>query len=461
MKKFKFTSLALATTLAFSSSIGLVGCGSDNDNDNTASIQSSETQQAKDIINTARTFISDSKVVEAAYTNVSDIFTEQQSSRLSYVTEIPTALSTYMFSNEISELNAVDINVLNSTNDPDFIAALDGFTLTPESDFIAKIDIEGKFTLSGTSKVVTDDDNFNITYDAFSLSGDNNDEDNLAELINISFKKVNFSSNANDGVILSAVNASDIVTGKLFLEDLRENFDIDSDSSDDSIFKTALTLNSLKLTANDTVIKASDFEFAALNIDVNTGESNEPIDTTLPYTLKLTGNLKKATPATDLAITLNTGLQEQDLKTYIANARAGNVGETNEDFIGIDLLLSIKGDVAKSSSATIPLDFQAQLERSAANVIELKNLTAQVNGKALFLTGKTTFDSDLEVVGSQLIIKQNNTSITLNLDSDNDFIKNSNGKLADILVNGRDYGDLIDDGNKIVAKFNDNSFIIL
>lgn len=466
MKFFKLSTLALASTLTLSSGFLLVGCGSDSDNK--VSVQESELQQAKNIVNTARVFVSDSKAVEAAYTDVADIFTQEQEQRLSYITEIPLSLAEYMEDNNLSELDSAAISSI-----PFY-----GFTLSPNADFTAKIDAEGNFTLSGTSYVNADEDDFDITYDAFSLSI-NDDLEDSGELFNISFKEIKFgepsslpvmldSANRDDLVVLSAVNKEDTVTGKLETSDVSEEFEIGTESSDDSILKAALSLTNLKLTANDSIIKANNFEFALLSISINNDvqpvsyASNQVINIILPYRLALEGNFKKDSPATDLAISLSTGLQPERLKAFIANVRAGNnTEETAENFIGVDLLLSIKGNVAKNDSATIPLDFQAQLERTKIDLIELKKLNATVDGKSLYVTGKTNLNEDLEVVGSELIITQSNTSITLQLDLNGDFIKDPNGKLADILVNGRDYGDLIDDGNKIVAKYSDNSFIIL
>ena len=93
MKAFKITALALASTLA------LVGCGSDSDNSeyngngpSTPNVPTkppvdnslSELDQAKEMIRTAKLFVSDNKAVTEAYKDVSDILTEKQASRLSY-----------------------------------------------------------------------------------------------------------------------------------------------------------------------------------------------------------------------------------------------------------------------------------------------------------------------------------------------------------------------------------------
>ncbi|WP_250163773.1 hypothetical protein [Psychrobacter sp. WY6] len=96
MKFFKLSALALASTLA------LAGCGDDNNNSssgngtNTPDVpvkppvdnSLSEIEQAKEMIRTAKLFVSDNKAVTDAYEDVSDILTEKQDTRLGY-TEPP------------------------------------------------------------------------------------------------------------------------------------------------------------------------------------------------------------------------------------------------------------------------------------------------------------------------------------------------------------------------------------
>ena len=133
-------------------------------------------------------------------------------------------------------------------------------------------------------------------------------------------------------------------------------------------------------------------------------------------------------------------------------------------FVGLDLVLALKGTVAKktgTTTATIPLDIQANLKRTARNMIELQGLSAWVDGKNLYVTGKTNLDANYNVVGSQLKITQNNAVIVLNVDANNEFIKDSMGKLSDIMVNGKDFGDLLENNGKLSAKFTDNSIIPL
>ena len=84
-----------------------------------------------------------------------------------------------------------------------------------------------------------------------------------------------------------------------------------------------------------------------------------------------------------------------------------------------------------------------------------------VEGKKLFVKGQSMLDADYDVVSTQFTVEQNNASVELRVDEDGDFIKDAMGKLSDIIVNGKDYGDLIDNGSQITAKFTDNSLIVL
>lgn len=182
---------------------------------------------------------------------------------------------------------------------------------------------------------------------------------------------------------------------------------------------------------------------------------------TIPYKIDLTGQMIKENPATNVTLTLNAIANADDIKKFITVDNTGNIVESASNFVGMKVLLAIKGNVTKNDKLTIPLDFQAQLERTARNAVELKGLNASVDGKTLFVTGKSTLNNDYDVVSTQFIIKQNNASIILNVDEDSDFITDSNGKLGDIIVNGKDLGDLMDNDGKITAKFTDNSLIVL
>lgn len=185
---------------------------------------------------------------------------------------------------------------------------------------------------------------------------------------------------------------------------------------------------------------------------------------TLPTAIKLTGSLIKVAPATNASITLNAVANEADIKNIIKVTAQGDLTEDANRFVGLDLVLALKGTVAKktgTTTATIPLDIQANLKRTARNMIELQGLSAWVDGKNLYVTGKTNLDANYNVVGSQLKITQNNAVIVLNVDANNEFIKDSMGKLSDIMVNGKDFGDLLENNGKLSAKFTDNSIIPL
>jgi hypothetical protein len=485
MKFFKLSALALASTLA------LAGCGDDNNNSssgngtNTPDVpvkppvdnSLSEIEQAKEMIRTAKLFVSDNKAVTDAYEDVSDILTEKQDTRLGYTFDIPSDLKYYMEENDVSQLTAADILAL--ANDAKFEVALGNITLTPENGFVATLSTDGKFTLNGTTKVdveeydyvynpqtglygpvVVNQDSFKVAFNGFedALSS-NTSTDNFNG--SLGFKSINIGTGA-DTVTLNSSTKGATVSGQFSDKVVvNDEFDInDANREGITLEKAVIKLSSLKLTANDSVIEAKDFEFAALDVSRKLAD-NSLVVRTIPYKFAITGKMTKQKPMTDVEITLNATANDADIKKFIIIDEVGDIEEAANKYVGMEIVLAIKGKVTKESTTTIPLDFQANLKRTARNVIELQGLTASVEGKKLFVTGKSSLDNNYDVVSTQFTVEQNKASIKLNVDANGDFIKDKMGKLGDIMVNGKDYGDLMDNDGKVTAKFTDDSLIIL
>ena len=485
MKFFKLSALALASTLA------LAGCGDDNNNSssgngtNTPDVpvkppvdnSLSEIEQAKEMIRTAKLFVSDNKAVTDAYEDVSDILTEKQDTRLGYTFDIPSDLKYYMEENDVSQLTAADITAL--ANDKEFETALGNIVLTPEKDFLATLNTDGKFTLNGTTKVdveeydyvynpqtglygpvVVNQDNFKAAFDGFedALSS-NTSTDNFNG--SLGFKSIKIGT-GTDIVALNSSTKGATVSGQFSDKVVvNDEFDInDANREGITLEKAVIKLSSLKLTANDSVIEAKDFEFAALDVSRKLAD-NSLVVRTIPYKFAITGKMTKQKPMTDVEITLNATANDADIKKFIIIDEVGDIEEAANKYVGMEIVLAIKGKVTKENTTTIPLDFQANLKRTARNVIELQGLTASVEGKKLFVTGKSSLDNNYDVVSTQFTVEQNKASIKLNVDANGDFIKDKMGKLGDIMVNGKDYGDLMDNDGKVTAKFTDDSLIIL
>ena len=485
MKFFKLSALALASTLA------LAGCGDDNNNSssgngtNTPDVpvkppvdnSLSEIEQAKEMIRTAKLFVSDNKAVTDAYEDVSDILTEKQDTRLGYTFDIPSDLKYYMEENDISQLTAADILAL--ANDAKFEVALGNITLTPENGFVATLSTDGKFTLNGTTKVdveeydyvynpqtglygsvVVNQDSFKVAFDGFedALSS-NTSTDNFNG--SLGFKSIKIGT-GTDIVALNSSTKGATVSGQFSDKVVvNDEFDInDANREGITLEKAVIKLSSLKLTANDSVIEAKDFEFAALDVSRKLAD-NSLVVRTIPYKFAITGKMTKQKPMTDVEITLNATANDADIKKFIIIDEVGDIEEAANKYVGMEIVLAIKGKVTKENTTTIPLDFQANLKRTARNVIELQGLTASVEGKKLFVTGKSSLDNNYDVVSTQFTVEQNKASIKLNVDANGDFIKDKMGKLGDIMVNGKDYGDLMDNDGKVTAKFTDDSLIIL
>ena len=485
MKFFKLSALALASTLA------LAGCGDDNNNSssgngtNTPDVpvkppvdnSLSEIEQAKEMIRTAKLFVSDNKAVTDAYEDVSDILTEKQDTRLGYTFDIPSDLKYYMEENDISQLTAADILAL--ANDAKFEVALGNITLTPENGFVATLSTDGKFTLNGTTKVdveeydyvynpqtglygpvVVNQDSFKVAFDGFedALSS-NTSTDNFNG--SLGFKSIKIGT-GTDIVALNSSTKGATVSGQFSDKVVvNDEFDInDANREGITLEKAVIKLSSLKLTANDSVIEAKDFEFAALDVSRKLAD-NSLVVRTIPYKFAITGKMTKQKPMTDVEITLNATANDADIKKFIIIDEVGDIEEAANKYVGMEIVLALKGKVTKQGATTIPLDFQANLKRTARNVIELQGLTASVEGKKLFVTGKSSLDNNYDVVSTQFTVEQNKASIKLKVDAKGDFIKDKMGKLGDIMVNGKDYGDLMDNDGKVTAKFTDDSLIIL
>lgn len=485
MKFFKLSALALASTLA------LAGCGDDNNNNssgngtNTPDVpvkppvdnSLSEIEQAKEMIRTAKLFVSDNKAVTDAYEDVSDILTEKQDTRLGYTFDIPSDLKYYMEENDVSRLTADDITAL--ANDKEFETALGNIVLAPEKDFLATLNTDGKFTLTGSTNVdieeydyvynpqtglygpvVVNQDNFKAAFDGFedALSS-NTSTDNFNG--SLGFKSINIGT-GTDTVTLNSSTKGATVSGQFSDKVVvNDEFDInDANREGITLEKAVIKLSSLKLTANDSVIEAKDFEFAALDVSRKLAD-NSLVVRTIPYKFAITGKMTKQKPMTDVEITLNATANDADIKKFIIIDEVGDIEEAANKYVGMEIVLAIKGKVTKESTTTIPLDFQANLKRTARNVIELQGLTASVEGKKLFVTGKSSLDNNYDVVSTQFTVEQNKASIKLNVDANGGFIKDKMGKLGDIMVNGKDYGDLMDNDGKVTAKFTDDSLIIL
>ncbi|WP_426242172.1 hypothetical protein [Psychrobacter sp. TWP2-1-2] len=489
MKFFKLSALALASTLA------LAGCGDDNNSSssgngtNTPDVpvkppvdnSLSEIEQAKEMIRTAKLFVSDNKAVTDAYEDVSDILTEKQDTRLGYTFDIPSDLKYYMEENDVSQLTAADILAL--ANDAKFEVALGNITLTPENGFVATLSTDGKFTLNGTTKVdveeydyvynpqtglydpvIDNKDVFTVVFDGYedALSS-NTSTDNFNG--SLGFKSINIGTGTGTGTDTVTLNSSTkgaTVSGQFSDKVVvNDEFDINYANKEGiTLEKAVIKLSSLKLTANDSVIEAKDFEFAALDVSRKLAD-NSLVVRTIPYKFAITGKMTKQKPMTDVEITLNATANDADIKKFIIIDEVGDIEEAANKYVGMEIVLAIKGKVTKESTTTIPLDFQANLKRTARNVIELQGLTASVEGKKLFVTGKSSLDNNYDVVSTQFTVEQNKASIKLNVDANGDFIKDKMGKLGDIMVNGKDYGDLMDNDGKVTAKFTDNSLIIL
>lgn len=493
MKFFKLTALALASTLA------LTGCGSDGNSSNSTTVPGtnaptvppkppvdnslSELEQAKSLINTAKQFILDNKAVTDAYEGASDILTEKQQQRINDTFDIPADLFSYMEKKNLGRLTSADINKL--ADNADFKTALGDISLKPNSDFIATLNTDGQFKLSGTTlvntkeydyrynsktgkyeKIVVNEDSFTNVYDGYenALNSNTTTDDFKGRF---GFNRIEIGSDTQ-AVIFSSNSKGATVNAQFSDKVLVNEFDLDdTNRTGITLEKAVIKLGNVKLQANDSTIEARDLEVAFLDMSHKRADGTLVVRT-LPSTIKLTGQLLKEKPKTDVTISLNAVANESDIKNVIKVTQDGNIEEATGKFVGIEIVMSLKGKVARknaNSTSTIPLDIQANLKRTARDVVELQGLNASVDGKKLYITGKTILDTQYNVSCkcTQFDITQNKAVVNLKLDVDNDFIiqNTKTGKFADIKVNGKVFGELLEKNGTVSAKFIDNSFIPL
>lgn len=489
MKTFKLSALALASILA------LTGCGSDSSSTIIPPNNSlptpppkppvnnkiPELDQAKNIINTAKQFILDGNAISDAYKGASDILTAKQEARIDSTFEVAYQLADYMKQTNKSKLTAADITVLK--DDGQFNSILEGIKLNPSNDFVAMRNANGEFTLSGTTSIstetygwvddgrwgswgVVDTDQFTVNYDSFkdALVSNTPSTDFKGSF---GFKKLNIGINDNPVVLSSASNGATVFgkfSDKVTVDD---EFNLnDIHNSGVTIQRAVMELGEVKLQANDSTIQAKNVELGFLEMSHKLADG-ELVVVTLPTTVIIQGAFVKGKPATNATITLNARANESDIKQIVQVAADGNLKEAAGKFVGMDVVLALKGNVSKqnadASVKTIPLDFQANIKRIARDVIELQGLKAVVDGQNLYVAGKTTLSADYQVTRSMLEISQNQAEIVLNLDADGKFIKvnSATGKFADIKVNGKVFGELLENNGTISAKFNDGKFVVL
>ena len=477
MKAFKLSALALASAMV------LAGCGGDSDGGNTGSNvptqppvdnSLSETQQAKSLINTAKQFIIDSDAIASAYENAGDILTSQQSDRVSATLDAPDELLWYMLENNVNTITAADIIAYNATVTDDDVRY--GIHFNPSSDFVAMIDTDGTFKVSGTTEIIVYDvnvtydgiegyqfeeletDRFDATYNGLISTGDITETSLNTQY---GFNSINIGE-GSDAVMISSASQG-IKTNFVVNDGVIVNDELNIGDETVELSRETITLGEVTIKANDSVVQAKNVSVVLMSL-VKQINADEFYARTLPTMINLEGSYKKGSPETDVALTLNIAANENAIKNIVSLTNEGDFVEANNQFVDMTMLLSLKGNVSKqtdTTTKTIPLDIQANLSRVAQNTLELKGLSANVDGKNLFITGNSQFDANYDVMSTELTIKQNNATVVLKMDANGDFVKDSNGKIADIMVNGTDYGDLLENNGSVNAKFTDNSFVVL
>lgn len=484
MKLKQLTIATLSTMLMLS---GLTACGGSDNKTSTPSVGTatnppvnnslSELDQAKELIRTAKLFVTDADSVKKTYENASDLLTDQQQSRFGTALDVPGILHDYMRKHNLTTLTADQVKTLTARSDSDesLYAYLGQVMVEPSSDFKIQRNTDDSFSMSGTLKLTEDTYNWGSYANNYTKTLASSDiytatfvnyvntldkVQNSATITgNFGFDSMTVGSGADAVVIKANPSAGQLSAN--FSKNVNYNhaFDMsDVHTAGIMLNKADASLKNIVMTANNNTVKATELSASAL--DISNQVNGKTIIRSIPYQFKIVGQLVMATPKTDATITLNASAKEADIKNILVIDGNEEVVEKSNMTLPMTALLAIKGQATGENNKTIPLDFQAKLSRHDNKVVTLDDLYATVEGKTLYALGKSNFDSNNELLNSEVSFKQNNAIVTVKFDKNNDAI-NTNGKIADILVNGKDYGDLMQNGSQITAKFTDNTLITL
>lgn len=484
----KLKKLSIATLSIMLMTGGLTACGgndSSSSNHNTGNATNppvdtslSEIEQAKEIIRTAKLFVTDADSVQKTYENASDLMTDKQQDRLSDAMDIPAIIHDYMRKNNLTTLSAAqlqDLSKRDTTSYNNLYAYLGQISLVPSSDFQVNRTADDQFTMQGKLSATKDlydyvlvnnrytyqqvgTDSYEVVYKGYKDTLDRV-QNSSAIQGNFGFDSITIGSGADLVTLTASQSAGQF--NATFSKNVNYNSEFDIDAvhmAGTSLNKGEATIKNVMLTANGNSINATELSASAL--DISNIVNGQTLIRTVPYQFKIAGQLKMANPKTDATISLNASAKESDIKNMLVINANDDVVEKDGVTLPITALLTIKGQATGENNKAIPLDFQATLNRKANKVVSLDNLVANVEGKTLYALGTSNFDANNELLNSQVTFKQNKATVTVKFDKNNDAIS-TNGKIADILVNEKDYGDLMQNGSMITAKFTDNSLITL
>lgn len=438
----------------------------------------SDIEQAKEIIRTAKLFVTDANSVQKTYDNASALLTDKQQGRFGTAMDVPYFLHDYMRKNNLTTLTADQIKALTqrSNNYDSLYAQMGSVSLVPSSDFSIYRGTDDTLTVNGTlmlsedtydygsrangyQKTFVNTDSYPVVFDNYNDAMDKVQNNTSTINSSFGFNSITVGSGA-EAVIIKANPSAGVLTANLS-KNINYNYDFgvsDAHAAGVTLNKGEASFKNVVLTANNNTVTVTELSASAL--DITNIVNGQTLVRTVPYQFKVTGQLQMAAPKTDVTISLNVTAKEADVKNMLVIDTNEALVERNNMMLPVTALVSIKGQATGENNKAIPLDFQAKLSRKGSKIISLDDLSANVEGKTLYALGSSNFDTNNDLLNSEVTFKQNNATVTVKFDKNNDAIS-TNGKIADILVNNKDYGDLIDNGSMITAKFTDNSLITL
>lgn len=480
----KLSKLTIASLLVVS---GLTACGGGSSDDSGSNVKHSnippapmpkpkdELSEAKEIINTAKLFINDAKEIQKVYENARDILTLKQRNGFALAISVPDRLGDYMLRENLYSLSSKDMNrITNALGDDIILEPKSDFTITRQAD--NRIEVKGTLKVTqkttygfvGSQRIEEIEEIHQIEYDGFKNDLLPAKQATKTTQGSFGFNKLVIGE-GKEKFTLTANQNSTTLNGRF-----NKNVKIGStneikmvDTQDFLIENATVALKNVQLTANDDIINIKEITMSFIEL-ANQLSDGKTIKSIVPYHMMIKGQWKKTQPKTNIDLTVSFSTKTEDIKNKLIVLENESWEEKANQFVPVTVDLSIKGDVTKNSGKTIPLDFQATLNRNGVQTIKLDKLVANVEGKTLNITGQSDFHvkkTDTKKSG-MFVFKQNNAHITLNFEDSHDgykLKKDKSGKIADIMVGSKDFGDLIDSNSSIgiTAKFTDNSLIVL
>lgn len=432
-------------------------------------------EQAKSLISTAKLFASDAEAVQAAYESAAGFMSDEQSSYISEAVDVAAQLIDKAEKSGAG-MTTAQINGMELGREQQYESY---FKLSTTNAKVTKL-ANNQYALSGSITITSVNINHNREWDAQQKRWVDKITETEEPSVVVTYTGTQMTSIGSqtgtapkvgfnfDSIVMGSgaeqVKLSMGANGTYATATLTKSATIDSNSnyadlvaSGVNVSSAIVKIDNAKLEANGNTVAITTMSLEGKQFDVPLRTGGKAA-TVLPTKLSLTGRLQQAAPKTDLTVETTLTADAATITSAIngvkdADGMVTQIEEIDGKFLKGVWNVRIKGDATKTNNVVIPLDFNANLERTGAAQVELKNLTATVEGKQIIVTGNYKEVEDLSFVN--LNFAQGNASVSTSFsEGDAGFTS------APIMVSGAKQGTLTKQSNGMfTAKFNDNTTI--